>query len=114
MIANGISRRDATTDEKIQESEVRARRVNSAYQLRAEKNQALGYAGLNAGSKVAVANLPVMVGDSGAGGTAGLAPAPATGDATKFLRGDGTYATPSGGSGLTHPQVMARVYWGWG
>lgn len=48
---------------------------------------------------VPVARLPVMVGDSGSGGTAGLVPAPATGDATKFLKGDGTWATPSGGGG---------------
>ncbi len=35
-----------------------------------------------------------MVGDSGAGGTAGLVPAPAAGDAaaTKFLKADGTWA----------------------
>jgi len=43
------------------------------------------------------ARLPVMVGDSGSGGTRGAVPAPATGDATKFLRGDGTWA--AGGTG---------------
>ena len=33
---------------------------------------------------------------SGAGGTAGAVPAPVAGDQVKFLRGDGTFATPSG------------------
>lgn len=46
---------------------------------------------------VKVSNLPVMVGDSGAGGTAGVVPAPITGDATKFLRGDATWADAGGG-----------------
>jgi hypothetical protein len=48
----------------------------------------------------ATALLDVLVGDSGAGGTKGLAPAPAAGDAAagKFLKADGTYAVPSGGT----------------
>lgn len=33
-----------------------------------------------------------------------------TGSTTTFLRGDGAWATPPGGSGLTHPQVMARAW----
>jgi hypothetical protein len=41
----------------------------------------------------ATALLDVMVGDSGSGGAKGLVPAPAAGDATKFLTGAGTYAT---------------------
>ena len=49
----------------------------------------------------ATALLNVMVGDSGSGGTKGLVPAPVTGDATKFLRGDGTFvAIPGGGDAL--------------
>lgn len=46
----------------------------------------------------ATANLVVMVGDSGSGGTKGLVPAPGTGDAAagKFLKADGTFAVPSG------------------
>lgn len=51
-------------------------------------------------STQATALLNNFVGDSGSGGTKGLVPAPATGDATKFLKGDGTWGTPSGGSGL--------------
>ena len=39
-----------------------------------------------------------FVGDSGSGGSAGIVPAPATGDATKYLKGDGTWATVSAGS----------------
>jgi hypothetical protein len=47
----------------------------------------------------ATAILNAMVGDSGSGGTKGLVPAPAAGDAAagKFLKGDGTWATPSAG-----------------
>ena len=44
----------------------------------------------------ATAILDNFVGDSGSGGTKGLVPAPASGDATKFLKGDGTWAAPSG------------------
>ena len=46
---------------------------------------------------------PVMVGDTGSGGKAGNAPAPAAGDAAagKFLKADGTWATtPLGGTFL--------------
>lgn len=45
-------------------------------------------------------NLPVMVGDSGSGGTKGAVPAPGSGDAAagKFLKADGTWAAPGGGS----------------
>lgn len=47
------------------------------------------------------AALDVFVGDSGSGGTKGLVPAPATGDAAanKYLKADGTWATVSGGGG---------------
>lgn len=38
-----------------------------------------------------------FTGDSGAGGTAGRVPAPAVGDASKFLKGNGTWATPASG-----------------
>lgn len=38
-----------------------------------------------------------FVGDAGSGGTKGLVPAPATGDATKYLKGDGTWSTVSAG-----------------
>lgn len=45
--------------------------------------------------------LDSFVGDSGSGGTKGLVPAPGSGDATagKFLKADGTFAVPGGGSG---------------
>jgi len=42
--------------------------------------------------------LPAFTGDSGSGGVKGLVPAPASGDATKFLRGDGVFATIPGSS----------------
>jgi hypothetical protein len=49
----------------------------------------------------ATAELNAMVGDSGSGGTKGLAPAPSSGDAAagKFLKADGTWAVPAGGGG---------------
>lgn len=37
-----------------------------------------------------------FVGDSGSGGKTGIVPAPVTGDATKFLKGNGTWAADSG------------------
>lgn len=55
------------------------------------------------------AYVPAMVGDTGSGGTAGLAPAPPAGSAAagKFLKADGTFAVPPGsGSGtLTQEEV---------
>lgn len=60
----------------------------------------------------ATAELNNMVGDSGAGGTKGLVPAPSAGDAAagKFLGAAGTWSAPSGT--LTHPQAMARISYG--
>lgn len=52
----------------------------------------------NAGT-VPVNRLPLMVGDSGSGGTAGLVPAPASGDAANCLRGDGTWGPCGSGGG---------------
>jgi len=51
----------------------------------------------------ATAELNAFVGDSGSGGTKGLVPAPASGDAAagKFLKADGTFAVPSGSSTST-------------
>lgn len=47
--------------------------------------------------------LSVMAGDSGSGGTKGLVPAPAAGDAAagKFLKADGSFAVPSGTGAVT-------------
>lgn len=45
------------------------------------------------------AMLNAMVGDSGSGGTKGLVPAPASGDASKCLHGDGTWGTCGSGAG---------------
>lgn len=56
----------------------------------------------NLSAAEATAILSAFVGDSGAGGTKGLVPAPVAGDATKFLKGDGTWAAiPGGGDALT-------------
>lgn len=51
----------------------------------------------------ATALLSAMVGDSGSGGVKGLVPAPATGDATKFLTGAGTWSSPAGAGDVTGP-----------
>lgn len=53
------------------------------------------------------ADYPAMVGDSGAGGTRGAVPAPAAGDATKFLRGDGTWVAVSGSGTVTSVGLSA-------
>ena len=47
-----------------------------------------------------------MVGDSGAGGTKGLVPAPAAGDSAKFLRGDGTWVAVAGAGTVTSVSVV--------
>lgn len=46
-----------------------------------------------------------LVGDSGAGGTHGLVPAPGAGDAAagKYLKADGVWTTPAGGGDVTGP-----------
>lgn len=53
----------------------------------------------------ATALLNNMVGDSGAGGTKGLVPAPAAGDAAanKFLRANGLWVTPPGAGDVVGP-----------
>lgn len=56
---------------------------------------------LSATQSTAILN--TMVGDSGSGGTKGLVPAPASGDATKYLKGDGTWATISGAGDVVGP-----------
>ena len=49
---------------------------------------------------MSVSRLPTMVGDTGGGGTAGLVPAPALGDAaaSKFLKADGTWTVVNASS----------------
>jgi len=62
--------------------------TDSRYQLLSEKNQANGYAGLDAGTRVPTAQL-------GSG----------TANSTTYLRGDQTWA--AGGSGMTDPMTTA-------
>lgn len=59
---------------------------------------------------ILAADLPAMVGDSGAGGTKGAVPAPSAGDtaAGKFLRADGTFAVP-GGSGAASSETYVTI-----
>lgn len=57
----------------------------------------------------ATAILNAFVGDSGAGGTKGLVPAPATGDATKFLRGDGVFESIPGGGDMLAANNLSDV-----
>jgi hypothetical protein len=49
----------------------------------------------------ATALLNPFTGDTGSGGLKGIVPAPAAGDATKFLRGDSTWQTVTGGGSST-------------
>lgn len=53
--------------------------------------------------------IPAVIGDSGSGGTKGLVPAPASGDAAagKFLKADGTWAAPPTSSGVAFELVVA-------
>lgn len=53
--------------------------------------------------------LNVMVGDSGSGGTKGLVPAPAAGDATKVLSGAGTWIAQGAGSVGSWADISASV-----
>lgn len=52
-----------------------------------------------------------MVGDTGTGGTAGLVPAPAAGDAAagKYLKADGTWAAPASGGLATSTSVTTAT-----
>lgn len=47
----------------------------------------------------------VMQGDAGSGGESGVVPAPAAGDSTKYLRGDGTWATPTASVSATDVEI---------
>ncbi len=53
----------------------------------------------------ATADLDLVVGDTGSGGTKGLVPAPGAGDAAagKFLKADGTFAVPAGTTAAANP-----------
>ena len=65
---------------------------------------------INLTATQATAILNAMVGDSGSGGTKGLVPAPAAGDATKVLTGAGTfvgYAVTAYGYGLSSGSTMS-------
>jgi hypothetical protein len=55
-----------------------------------------------------LAAIPTLVGDTGSGGTKGLAPAPAAGDAAaeKFLKADGTWHVTPSGSGSYYQTVQ--------
>lgn len=57
----------------------------------------------------ATALLNAVVGDSGSGGTKGLVPAPASGDAHKFLTGAGTFASPTASDEITNVGLTASV-----
>jgi len=61
-----------------------------------------GSAGVAVLRAIVPVDMPVLVGDTGSGGTAGAVPAPAAGAAAagKFLKADGTWSVPGGGSSL--------------
>lgn len=52
-----------------------------------------------------------FTGDSGSGGAAGIVPAPAAGDATKFLKGNGTWDTVAGGGGVSDHTALSNLAW---
>jgi YD repeat-containing protein len=54
------------------------------------------------GTTLSASDYPVFVGDSGSGGVRGAVPAPATGDAVRFLQGDGTWGSPAGSGTVTN------------
>ena len=58
------------------------------------------------------AALDALVGDSGSGGTKGLVPAPAAGDAAagKFLKADGNWAVPSGGGSGSGGLIGVQIF----
>lgn len=74
-----------------------------------EKGAADGIATLDGSILVPTTQLPVMVGDTGSGGVKGAVPAPASGDATKFLRGDGTFAAAGVGGSNALPFSWAQI-----
>lgn len=75
---------------------------HAGYQKESEKGAASGYASLDGGTKVPVAQVPVMVA-SGASHAAGAVPDPgASAGTTKFLREDATFAVPPGTSSGGH------------
>lgn len=53
-------------------------------------------------------NAPVLIGDTGAGGTQGIVPAPPAGSAAagKYLKADGTFAVPPGTGGAAFYQTI--------
>jgi hypothetical protein len=57
----------------------------------------------------ATAMLNAAVGDTGSGGTKGLMPAPATGDARKYLSGAATYVTPLLYSAITTSSSISNT-----
>ena len=67
------------------------------------KGQTNGLATLDGTTKVPTSQLPIFGGDIGTGGTVGVVPAPAAGDAAagKYLKADGTWAIAGGGGGST-------------
>lgn len=69
---------------------------------------AVNLAGSNVTGTLPAANYPTFIGDSGSGGTKGAVPAPAIGDASKFMRGDATWQTINGGTVTTVSVVTAN------
>ncbi|MBK9497173.1 MAG: hypothetical protein IPO08_22190 [Xanthomonadales bacterium] len=71
---------------------------------------AYGRALLELANTAALTALPnAFVGDSGAGGTKGMVPAPGIGDSGRYLKGDGTWTAISGGGDLLAANNLSDV-----
>lgn len=90
---------DAVTTPKINNLAVTTGKINDLAVTTGKIANLAVTTGKLEGASAVTAYLNAMVGDSGAGGTKGLVPAPAIGDAaaSKFLKADGTWAVSGGG-----------------
>lgn len=107
VAAAGIASDAVTTSKILDDNVTNAKLANMAAHTFKGNNTGSSADPLDLTATQLTAELNAVVGDSGAGGTKGLVPAPSAGDAaaSKFLKADGTWASPGGGSKLPHITV---------